>query len=78
MPVQGFDFVILLKQRTFDLGLLSFLVISLLAFHAVVSMTVTRIIGGGNWAGGLTHLVGIMWVIAIAAVVTKYLIVRLF
>jgi len=77
-PIQGFDFVILLQQNTFDLQLLSLLIISLLVFHAVVSMAITRIIGGGHWIGGLTHLVGIMWMIAISAIITKYLIVRLF
>ncbi len=77
-PIEGFEFIILLKQSTFDLELLSFLIICLLVFHTVVSASVTRIIGGGHWAGGLTHLVGIMWVIAISAVITKYLIVRLF
>ncbi len=77
-PIQGFEFILLLQQNTFDLQLLSLLIIFLLVFHAVVSMAITRIIGGGHWVGGLTHLVGIMWMIAISAVITKYLIVRLF
>ncbi len=77
-PIQGFEFILLLQQNTFDLQLLSLLIIFLLVFHAIVSMAITRIIGGGHWVGGLTHLVGIMWMIAISAVITKYLIVRLF
>jgi len=77
-PIEGFDFVLLIQNNTFNLQLLSYLIICLLVFHAVVSTAITRIIGGGHWVGGLTHLVGIMWMIAISAIITKYLIVRLF
>ena len=76
-PVEGFDFVILLKAQTFDLELLNILVFMIILIHAMVSTAVTRVIGGGHWVGGLTHLVGMMWVAAITSLLTKYAIVGL-
>jgi flagellar protein FlaJ len=76
-PVEGFEFVILLKAQTFDLELLNLLVFLIILIHAIVAMAVTRVIGGGHWVGGLTHLVGIMWVAAITSLLTKYAIVGL-
>jgi flagellar protein FlaJ len=76
-PVEGFENIFILKQETFDLDILHGLIVGLLVFHAVVSMVKTRLIGGGHWVGGLTHLVGIMWLIAIFSIVTKYIIVQL-
>jgi len=40
-------------------------------------MAITRVIGGGHWVGGFTHLVVIMWVAAIAAVLTQYAVVKI-
>jgi flagellar protein FlaJ len=76
-PVEGFEFVILLKAQTFDLELLNILVFLIILIHALVSTAVTRVIGGGHWVGGLTHLVGMMWVAAITSLLTKYAIVGL-
>lgn len=76
-PVQGFEYVILLKAETFNLELLNYLIIFILFVHALIAVAITRVIGGGHWIGGFTHLVGIMWIAAIASVITKYMIVRL-
>ena len=76
-PIQGFEYITILQAQTFDLELLNFLVVLIILIHAVVSMAITRVIGGGHWVGGLTHLVGIMWVAAIASVLTKFAIVKL-
>ncbi len=73
----GYEFITVLRAETFDLGLINALVVFLIAVHASISMAVTRVIGGGHWVGGLTHLVGIMWLAAFAAVVTQIAIVRL-
>jgi flagellar protein FlaJ len=76
-PVEGFEFVILLKAETFNIEILNILVVFIILIHAVISMFITRVIGGGHWIGGLTHLVGIMWVAAIASFFTKFAIVGL-
>ncbi len=76
-PIQGFEYITILQAQTFNLDLLNFLVVLIIFIHAVVSMAITRVIGGGHWVGGLTHLVGIMWVAAIASVLTKFAIVNL-
>jgi flagellar protein FlaJ len=77
-PVEGFEALFLFKTASFNVDILHAVVVGLLVFHAVVSTIMTRMIGGGHWVGGLTHLVGIMWVIAICSIVTRYIIVRLF
>ena len=76
-PIQGFEFVIILNAQTFNLELLNFLVVLVILTHAIVAMAITRVVGGGHLVGGLTHLVGIMWVAAIASVLTKFAIVNL-
>ena len=76
-PVEGFESLFIFRTASFDLDILHALVVGLLVFHAVVSTVMTRLIGGGHWVGGLTHLVGIMWVIAVCSIITRYLIVRL-
>jgi flagellar protein FlaJ len=76
-PIQGFEYVLLLQAQTFDLKLLSLLVTLIILIHALVSMSITRVLGGGNWIGGFTHLVGIMWIAAVASILTKYVVVRL-
>jgi archaellum biogenesis protein FlaJ (TadC family) len=77
-PVEGFESLFLFKTQSFDVNILHGLVVGLLLFHAVVSTAMTRMIGGGHWVGGLSHLVGILWVIAVCSIVTRYMIVRLF
>jgi flagellar protein FlaJ len=74
---RGYEFITILRAETFDLGLINALVVFLITVHAFISMAVTRVIGGGHWVGGLTHLVGIMWLAAFAAVVTQVAVVRL-
>ena len=76
-PVEGFESLFIFKTETFNIDVLHGLIVGLLVFHAVVSMIMTRMIGGGHWVGGLTHLVGIMWLIAICSIITKYIIVQL-
>ncbi len=76
-PIQGFEYVLLLQAQTFDLELLGLLVTLIILIHALVSMSITRVLGGGNWIGGFTHLVGIMWIAAVASILTKYIVVRL-
>jgi flagellar protein FlaJ len=76
-PVEGFESLFIFKTESFDLDILHGLVVGLLIFHAVVSTIMTRMIGGGHWVGGLSHLVGILWVIAVCSIITRYLIVRL-
>ena len=76
-PIQGFEYVLLLQAQTFDLKLLSLLVTLIILIHALVSMSITRVLGGGNWIGGFTHLVGIMWIAAVASILTKYVVIRL-
>ncbi len=76
-PVEGFESLFLFQTATFDVNILHGIVVGLLMFHAVVSVVMTRMIGGGHWVGGLTHLVGLLWVIALASLVTRYLIVQL-
>ncbi len=76
--VEGFESLFIFRTESFNLDILHGIVVGLLVFHAVVSTVMTRMIGGGHWVGGLTHLVGIMWVIAVCSIVTRYLIVRLF
>ena len=73
----GFEYIPFLRAQTFNMTLISGLVVFVIFIHAVVSMAITRVIGGGHWAGGLTHLVGIMWIAAIASILTKYAVVRL-
>ena len=73
----GFEYIPFLRAQTFNMTLIHGLVVFVIFTHAVVSMAITRVIGGGHWAGGLTHLVGIMWIAAIASIMTKYAIVRL-
>lgn len=76
-PVQGFESLFIFQPESIDLNVLHALIVGLLVFHALVSMVMTRIIGGGHWVGGITHLVGIMWLIAVFSIITKYIIVRL-
>ena len=75
--VEGFESLFIFKTESFNIDVLHALTVGLLVFHAVVSMIMTRMIGGGHLVGGLTHLVGIMWLIAICSIITKYIIVRL-
>jgi flagellar protein FlaJ len=75
--VEGFESLFIFKTESFNTTVLHGLIVGLLVFHAVVSTIMTRMIGGGHWAGGITHLVGIMWLIAICSVITKYIIVQL-
>lgn len=77
-PVEGFESLFLFRTASFNVDILHAIVVGLLVFHAVVSTIMTRMIGGGHWVGGLVHLVGIMWVIAVCSIVTRYVIVRLF
>jgi flagellar protein FlaJ len=74
---RGYEFVTFLRGQTFDLTLINGLVVMIISVHAVVSMAITRVIGGGHWVGGFTHLVVIMWVAAIAAVLTQYAVVKI-
>jgi flagellar protein FlaJ len=75
--VEGFESLFIFQTESFDLNLLHGLIVGLLVFHAVVSTLMTRLIGGGHWVGGLSHLVGIMWIIAVCSIITKYVIVQL-
>ncbi len=76
-PIEGFESLFLFQTATFDVDILHGIVVGLLMFHAVVSVVMTRMIGGGHWVGGLSHLVGLLWVIALSSLVTRYLIVQL-
>ena len=76
-PTPGFEYIPFLRASTFNMTLINGLVVFVIFIHALVSMAITRVIGGGHWAGGLTHLVGIMWIAAIASILTKYAIVRM-
>jgi len=74
---RGYEFITFLRGQTFDLGLINGLVVMIITVHAVVSMAITRVIGGGHWVGGFTHLVAIMWVAAVASVLTQYAVVKI-
>jgi len=76
-PTPGFEYIPFLRATTFNMTLINGLVVFVLFIHALVSMAITRVIGGGHWVGGLTHLVGIMWIAAVASILTKYAVVRL-
>lgn len=76
-PTPGFEYIPFLRAQTFNMALIQGLVVFVIFVHALVSMAITRVIGGGHWAGGLTHLVGIMWIAAVASILTKYAIVKL-
>lgn len=75
--VEGFESLFIFKTASFNLDFLHALIVGLLVFHAGVSTVMTRMIGGGHWIGGLSHLVGMMWLIAIFSIITKYVIVNL-
>jgi flagellar protein FlaJ len=76
-PVEGFESLFIFKTESFNTDVLHAMIIGLLLFHTVVSTIMTRMIGGGHWVGGITHMVGMMWIIAICSMITKYIIVRL-
>jgi flagellar protein FlaJ len=76
-PTPGFEYIPFLRAQTFNMTLINGLVVFIILIHALVSMAITRVIGGGHWAGGFTHLVGMMWIAAIAAILTKYAVVRI-
>ena len=76
-PVEGFESLFIYQTATFNIDILHGMVVGLLLFHATVSTIMTRMIGGGHWVGGLSHMVGLLWVIAVCSLVTRYLIVRL-
>jgi flagellar protein FlaJ len=76
-PVEGFESLFIFKTETFNTDVLHGMIIGLLLFHTVISTIMTRMIGGGHWVGGITHFVGMMWIIAICSIITKYIIVQL-
>jgi flagellar protein FlaJ len=76
-PVEGFESLFIFKTETFNTDVLHGMIIGLLVFHTVISTIMTRMIGGGHWVGGITHFVGMMWIIAICSIITKYIIVQL-